>query len=596
VKHSSTHLSKLTLRLLVIAGMAGFPVVGSALPAHAAATVEIVDGGDGYLNATEIAAGVVARGTADPGAEVRVTFDDEDSTTPAVEESVTADASGAWQTPAENLAALKDGTVTASASDNQTVHVEPVVEVVLPGGSTATATTIKDTVAPTIILTVDGAEDGSLNAADVAAGVVVHGKTEPGVTGSLVVNKLGADVPNVVRSFVAGADGSFATDALDLSPIADGTLRFGVGMTDRAGNPGSAFLDVLKDTSGPAAPAVLIVDPDLSGSLTQSEIHDVTVKVTSVPANAGLEVHLVVDDADAQTLTHVVDGTLDVLGLLTAQHLELSNLKDGPITATATITDADGNASPPGTGTILKAAGAPPLPPGVEILDNPGRHPADDPGAMTDGFIDEYTNIDETAGGTAFRVRVDIAPSEVQTEVFIARVTVDDEDPATPAVTSAAKAIAGSSPVDTRTFAVDVRSLKDGGVTATAELRKDLGGGGYSLSSFSDVTVLDLHAPTTTLGTVPTVLPQFFGATVEGSSQDLPPISPIQLVAVTFTDDSGWYETHTATLDKTPSTDTGWSVDVSLNPGTYTVYAQAQDEAGNFEARGANNTVVIDVL
>lgn len=609
------------LRLLVVTGMLGLPVLGSATPAQAATTIVINDGGDGHLNAAEIAAGVSANGTADPLWDLTVKFDDaNDSSTPPVTVATTARADGTWSIPRQDLSRLKDGYIVATAQQVALVHASAtpvgggprvVVDAQPPASPESRTASIKDTSIPFVTdLMVEHAEDGYLNALEIQEGSAVSGKSEPGANLNLTVKKIGTTTPVISRSLVVPADGKFATDVLDLSTLPDGKLRVRATAVDEADNTSVSILDVTKDVVAPGRPILSFLDPNSDGRLDASEIHDVTVQGTTGPLN---KIHLVVDDSDPATIGRVLDTTADAEGAWKVEHLELSNLQNGVISAVAFATDPAGNVGLPRTATILKDAVIPLLRPGVEILDNPPDHLNDDPNGLIDGFVDEEAGLADTANGSALRVRVNLDNSTPDPlELLEVRVTIDDSDPATPPITSAPKVIARSSTADTRTFSFDLTNpdgdflLHDGIMRAEAQVKRTTPEG-YAVVQGSDTSTLDLHAPVTTLGSVSNAVYVSFSnyytnSSFSGSSKDLPPTTIIQFVVLKGRGSGGETFIRTAKLKDFNSTETAWTlsgVAMGLTPGTWTISAQAQDHAGNLEPirTGTNsNQITVTVI
>ncbi|APX10924.1 Ig-like domain-containing protein [Tateyamaria omphalii] len=182
--------------------------------------------GDGIINAVEASDGVVLTGTAQPGSTVEVTFG-------SVTRSATVDATGNWSaTFAAAEIPSGETTVTATAVATDTA------------GNTATATgdVQVDTLVNALNYTSTAGGDGTINASEAAAGIVVTGMVEPGST--LLVTLAG-----VTTAAVVAADGSWtATFAPGQLPSGTYTSDMVATATDAAGNTSSVTQSVNVDT------------------------------------------------------------------------------------------------------------------------------------------------------------------------------------------------------------------------------------------------------------------------------------------------------------------------------------------------------------
>lgn len=270
-------------------------------------------GTNGVLNAAGHAEGLVISGTAQPGAQVAVTFS-------GVTQMARVDAAGAWQAPfssADIAMGSYEGQITAVATDT--------------AGNTASATTVVQvdtSVAPLDITSNVGGADGILNAAEAQDGIRVTGQVEPG---SRVMLTLGAvTVPATVA-----ADGSWQA-SFSTQDISSGTYTATMiaTATDAAGNVESVSQEVQVDTV--AGLLTLIAGP-IAGDdiINAAEARDgVTVSGTADPGAVvqvalGGVTHAVRADANGDWQAAFAAGEVPQ-GVYTAQ-------------IQATTTDAAGN-------------------------------------------------------------------------------------------------------------------------------------------------------------------------------------------------------------------------------------------------------------
>ncbi|WP_147114659.1 Ig-like domain-containing protein [Tateyamaria sp. syn59] len=186
------------------------------------ATVEV----DGIINAAEASDGVVLTGTAQPGSTVEVTFG-------AVTRSATVDAAGNW-TASFSAAEIPSGETTLTAT---------AVATDAAGNTATTSGDVQvDTFVNALNYTSTAGGDGTVNASEAAAGIVVTGVVEPGST--LLVTLAG-----VTTTAVVAADGSWtATFAPGQLPSGTYTSDMVATATDAAGNTSSVTQSVNVDT------------------------------------------------------------------------------------------------------------------------------------------------------------------------------------------------------------------------------------------------------------------------------------------------------------------------------------------------------------
>ncbi|MEB8386835.1 Ig-like domain-containing protein [Rhodobacteraceae bacterium KMM 6894] len=182
--------------------------------------------GDGVVNAAEATDGVQVTGTATPGAEVSVTFQD-------VTQTVVADDAGAWSSTfnVDLPSGQYDAEITATSTD------------AAGNVSTETGTIQVDTVVQNFAITsTAGGADGIVNAAEAAEGLTVSGTVEPGATVVLDLNGESIDA-------VVSADGSWtASFAPGQIPTGTQVADLVATATDAAGNTATADQSITVDT------------------------------------------------------------------------------------------------------------------------------------------------------------------------------------------------------------------------------------------------------------------------------------------------------------------------------------------------------------
>ncbi|QFT92449.1 hypothetical protein FIU86_06315 [Roseovarius sp. THAF9] len=187
-------------------------------------------GGDGTVNAAEMAGGFAVTGTSAPGAAVEVTIQ-------GVTHSVVTGADGTWVanfSAGELPQGTYDATVTATTVDGA------------GNGSSATGTFQVDTDGQVSITSQHGGADGVINQAEHGSGLVVTGTTEPGST---VVVQLGNQSVNATVDPSGAWTASFAAGQI---PTGTYTTTLSATTTDGAGNVQTASQSVNVDTEAGA--------------------------------------------------------------------------------------------------------------------------------------------------------------------------------------------------------------------------------------------------------------------------------------------------------------------------------------------------------
>ncbi|WCN13744.1 Ig-like domain-containing protein [Marinomonas mediterranea] len=249
--------------------------------------------------------------------------------------------------------------------------------------SSATATAqifdITPTEAPGVTITEDANDDGLISAAELDGQVnVTISLTDTGAVEGDTLTVNGTDIVLTAAQITAGE----VLTAVD-APAEGATLTVEATITDAAGNVSEPGTDsAVLDTTAAGAPGVTITeDANDDGLISAAELDgqvNVTISLTDTGALEG------------DTLT--VNGTDIVLTAAQITAGEVLTAVDAPaegatLTVEATITDAAGNVSEPGTDSAVldtTAAGAP----GVTITED-----ANDDGLISAAELDGQVNV-----------------------------------------------------------------------------------------------------------------------------------------------------------------------------------------------------------
>ncbi len=280
--------------------------------------------GDGYVNAAESETRQFITGTADQadaGRFVQVSLNGR--TYSAV---VQTDGSWSATVPAADMQALPEGAqqISASLSD--------------AAGNTGTATqsVTVDTAAP--LIQVDAIlGDNILNAAEIALGTVLNGRVI-NAQGNETIGLYAGDA-NPIATATVNPDGTFSFDLTPgvLGSLTDGTLLFGLRVSDPAGNQTDATVTINKVVNSALN---VVVDSIFGDGFLNAADTAVAQTITGTVASvgAGSVVSVALGDITLST-TVAQDGRWSI----TVQPEVLQTLTDGNLTANVTVTDANGN-------------------------------------------------------------------------------------------------------------------------------------------------------------------------------------------------------------------------------------------------------------
>jgi gliding motility-associated-like protein len=250
-------------------------------------------------------------GTAEAGSTVAVTIN-------GVTYTTTADTNGNWSVTVPNGDALADGTYTVSATATDAAgNTSPV----------GTGTLVVDTTAPAApVVTSQTTNDTT---------PTVAGTAEANSTVSVVIN-------GITYTTTANGSGVWSVDVP--TALADGTYTVSATATDVAGNTSPVGTGTLVvDTTAPAAPVVT------------SQVTSDTTPTVSGTAEAGSTVAVTINGVTYTTAA-------DTNGNWSVTVPNVDELADGTYTVSARATDAAGNTSPVGTGTLVVDTTAPSAP------------------------------------------------------------------------------------------------------------------------------------------------------------------------------------------------------------------------------------------
>ncbi|MBU9844027.1 Ig-like domain-containing protein [Rahnella ecdela] len=314
---------------------------------------------DGMLNAAELGQPLTLSGTstAQAGQKVSVTLNNETYTT-------TVNANGTWSVnvPADDVLALKDGTLTVTASTTD----------VAGNPASADTSVIVDTVAPTLTINTIAGDD-IINTTEQQAGQTLSGTTSAEAGQIVTVTFNNREYHATVTS---GGTWSVNVPAADFNGAADGSYTVSASVKDVAGNPAATDSTVslsgavpeitintfaqddvvsaaehggpLAITGTSTAPAGSTVTVTLNGqnyttqvasdqtwtlnlsanavnALADGENYSITASVTNSIGNSGSASHDIAVDTTAPAMTITIDSVSDDTGRSTSDFVTSDN-------------------------------------------------------------------------------------------------------------------------------------------------------------------------------------------------------------------------------------------------------------------------------
>ncbi|WP_336211362.1 Ig-like domain-containing protein [Enterobacter sp. P82] len=275
---------------------------------------------DDILNATEAQADLTVSGTstAEAGQTITVSLNGKDYTT-------TVGADGGWtlNVPAADVAALKDGSVTVTASVSDKAGNPASVDHNLTVDVTVPAVTIN---------TIAG--DDVINVAEHAQAQIISGSATGAAAGDKVTVTIGGQTYTTVLD--AAGNWSVGVPANVISGLSDGTVTVTASVTDAAGNTGSGTHNVTVDTGLPSVNFNAISDDNVLNAVEKGQ--DLSVSGTSANLAEGTVVTVTLNGKN-YTATTAADGTWS----LTVPAADLTGLGQANYTLNATATNGVGN-------------------------------------------------------------------------------------------------------------------------------------------------------------------------------------------------------------------------------------------------------------
>ncbi|EOT7376465.1 TPA: Ig-like domain-containing protein [Enterobacter cloacae] len=276
--------------------------------------------GDDVINIIEHGQNLIVSGTSTDlaaGSTVTVTINGKDYSA-----SVMAD--GTWQAavPAADVSQWADGSLTISASAQDT------------SGNPVTIGTVVDVDLSPVAISINSVTaDNVLNAAEKGEDLVLSGTSANVEAGQTVIVNLGGKT--YTATVDANGDWTTTVPAADLSSLKDGDASVQVSVTNVNGNSASAGREYSVDTTAPTVTLNTISGDNILNAAEAAQ--DLTLSGTST-AEAGQTV-TVAFNGNTYTAQVQADGswTLDVPAA------DLAGIADGNATVTASVSDKAGN-------------------------------------------------------------------------------------------------------------------------------------------------------------------------------------------------------------------------------------------------------------
>lgn len=304
------------------------------LPTNATIGIEILDGGDGYINRFENTAVDLVGTTFNIMDEIVVDVVVVDSLGNTLTFQATV-IDNRFEVPDADLSSLAEGPIVAIATyadpyGNRVSGADNSIIDTLAEGVTVEADTDSDT--PDEVINAIEAADNTLSGTftNVQEGALVDITVSDGVN------------PDLTFQATLDATGNWSLPNVDLSGLDDGDLTLTAETVDQAGNPASVTDTVLKDTS--AAITALYDDPQqpegITGYLNAVEGQSASFGGTVTGIEDGQTVDITITDINSDTLTFsaTVSG-----GAWQVSNQDLSSLAQGDLVMTVIAQDVAGN-------------------------------------------------------------------------------------------------------------------------------------------------------------------------------------------------------------------------------------------------------------
>ncbi|AQS38206.1 hypothetical protein Sps_03059 [Shewanella psychrophila] len=286
-------------------------------------TVEIIDGGDGYINRAEtpiidlIGQAIDAR----DGQQLLLTLTDINGQQITLDVFVTGES---WQVIDLNISILADGVITAEIT-------APTYPGIAHKGED---TSIKDTQATISVEIVDN--DQLINADEMSA-VTLTGQVNNVENGQTITVTIADDNGHKLVFETLVIAGTWAIENIDLSEFEDGSLMVTAATFDVAGNPTSASTVLPVDI---LASITIDVDSGSDTVINATEMLSTDMSGTVFDIEDGQLVTILVTDSQGDQLSY---STSVINGQWQIDDADLSSLADGPLEFKAQAVDIAGN-------------------------------------------------------------------------------------------------------------------------------------------------------------------------------------------------------------------------------------------------------------
>lgn len=452
-----------TLSVADVAGNApGVSTFGLSLDTTAPVVmIDIPIEGDGVANAEEVD-DVLISGSASEGTVVAILFTGAGGQTFST--SAPVDGSGVFTLLGSEVdlgpdgADFADGPVTVSAS---------TIDAAGNPGATS-RTFLIDTEAPAITIQTPISGNGYVNAVE-ASSVAINGTdAEPNEDVTVTfTDAAGNDVQVTVTADASGNYDLAGGDEANLSTLVDGTVTVSAESTDPAGNTGGTSATFTLDR---AAPNLLINDVAGDNTVNDAESTGVTISGSGADPNAGVQITIPGANNSPFSTTADATGNFSI-----TVDFDAESVPDGPLTITASSSDAAGN-----SGSETRGVEVDTVAPSLTIT-----------GGNFTGEISATEALNVTISGTVS----DPTPNTgVLTGQTVSLKFTDDDGTNSTEVSVSGTVSADGSIYVFSTSGVDISGLSDGNINLEMITVTDLAGNTFT-TSVNNFAVLDTVAP-----------------------------------------------------------------------------------------------------
>ena len=255
-----------------------------------------------------------------------VTVSISDGVNPPVEVQATVN-NGEYVTDPIDASNLNDGTLTATASVSDKAGNPVTAQDSVELDNTAAITT-----------SIDKTADSVINGNGESEAIVVRGTVTDVEDGQTVTVSISDGVNPAVTTTATVTNGEYVTDPIDASNLNDGTLTATASVSDKAGNPVTAQDSVeLDNTAAITTNIDKTADSVINGN---GESEAIVVRGTVTDVEDGQTVTVSISDGVNPPVE--VQATVQN-GEYVTDPIDASNLNDGTLTATTSVSDKAGN-------------------------------------------------------------------------------------------------------------------------------------------------------------------------------------------------------------------------------------------------------------